>query len=55
VDPCKNEVVVNKDIRINENSDMNQIDDDWFEFDKLWTCKEVKCRSLRSHHVMLCM
>lgn len=34
VDPCKNEVVVNKDVRINEKSDMNLIDDHWFEANK---------------------
>jgi hypothetical protein len=34
VDPCKNEVVVSRDVRINENFDLNQIDDDWFEADK---------------------
>jgi hypothetical protein len=46
VDPCKNEVVVSRDVRINENSDLNQNDDHWFEVDKSTTCKEVKCRKV---------
>lgn len=30
MDPCRNEVVVSRDVRINENSDMNY----WFEVEK---------------------
>jgi hypothetical protein len=33
VDPCRNEVVVSRDVRINENSDMNW-NNYWFEVEK---------------------
>lgn len=32
--PYRNQVVESRDVRINENSDLNQIDDDMFEADK---------------------
>lgn len=34
VDPCRNEVFVIKDVRVNDNSDLNQNEDHWFQDDK---------------------
>jgi hypothetical protein len=35
VDPCRNEVVARKDVRINKNVDLDHIDEDRFEASKL--------------------
>jgi len=55
VDPCRNNVVVNKDVRINENSDLNQNDDHWFEDDKSTDLQGNEHRRLSSHLELLSM